>query len=156
MREALVWIFLVIHGAAFLGAAAEDHKWKQVHRFFWWIALGAGLAALCLRQDRPWEYFGGLFFFGLLQYGLFSKAYGLADCHAFFCAVIPLAAFGGKMEEYLMLALTAFGALAAVQVIRRNVNERGNLREPVAFVPYVAFAYGITLALLVFREWGVQ
>lgn len=55
-----------------------------------------------------------------------------------------------------MLALTAFGALAAVQVIRRNVNERGNLREPVAFVPYVAFAYGIVLALLAFRERGIQ
>lgn len=139
-----------------MGAAAEDRKWKRVHRFFWRIALLAGLGALCLRQNQPWEYFGGLFFFGLLQYGLFSKAYGLADCHAFFCASVALAAFGGEMEEYLMLAATAFGVLAGVQVLRRNVNERGNLREPVAFVPYVAFAYGIVLALLVFRGKGIQ
>ena len=109
------------------------------------------MAALGLRQEQPWMYLGDLAFFGIIQYGVFSKVYGRADCHAFFCGSIALAAMGGGLKEYLLMALVAFGILAGVQTVKRNVDRKGNLREAVAFVPYIVLAYGISLLWLAFR-----
>lgn len=156
MRNVLTAILLAAHGMALTRAAMEDHRWKRVRRFHWWIAGVAGVTAAGMRQNvslgRLWE----LALFGMMQYCLFVRAYGKADCHAFFCCGIGLAVLGGGMEEHLLMALTAFGILAGVQVTRRNVDGRGNLRKPVAFVPYVALAYFVCLSLLALRNLGIQ
>jgi hypothetical protein len=39
----------------------------------------------------------------------------------------------------------AFGALAALQLLRRNIDKRGNLKQPVAFLPYISASFALLL-----------
>lgn len=125
-----------------------DLQYKKVRRYVWWIALLAGVVLHLANAVWGMEKVGiflELIVFAVFQYALFSRLYGLADCHAFVCCSVVLGAYGGRMTEYLLHMLFAMCLLAGVQLGRKNVNRQGNLVQPVAFVPYIAVGFYLTL-----------
>lgn len=126
----------------FLAAALMDYCTCQVYRLFWWIAL-CGDALLWISRAETIGYSGlpELIIFCLLQQFFFSKMYGRADCHGFCIAAITLFCLGGELWDYLMLMLYAFLLLFVVQAFRRNINKQGNLKQPVAFIPYLTTVF---------------
>ena len=116
-----------------------------VYRFWWWmfglVAVGMmicswqpGDCPTCV-QMKEW----GLFC--VLQYLLFARMYGRADCHGFACFSFLLLRKGGRMEQMLVLMLLSICFLGLVQLVKRNVNRKGNLKRPVPFLPYMTFAF---------------
>lgn len=141
MRQICLLIFYLAFGKAVI----MDRKTRSVYRFLWWIAGGAGamllLSSGALTVREAPERIGGLLLFAMLQFTLFSRMYGLADCYAFTCCSMVLCSLGGGIREYLLQMLLAILLLGIVQLFRKNVNRRGNLREPVAFLPYIAASF---------------
>ena len=119
-----------------------DYRTCEVYRLFWWIALCGDVMLWISRADAI-DYSGlpELLFFCLLQQFFFSKMYGRADCHGFCVAAITMFFLGCTLWDYLMLMLCAFVLLFVVQVFRRNINKQGNLKQPVAFIPYLTFVF---------------
>lgn len=118
-------------------ACITDCKVCEVYRFVWWIAGGCGV--FCLQQNK--ENIPELVFFCLLQEIFFCWFYGRADCHAFvICAMVQFG-MGMGLREYLIHMLLAFGGLAVIQLFRNNINGKGNLKQPVAFLPYITVSF---------------
>lgn len=144
--------------AALSHAAAMDRKYQRVRRGIWLWAGAAAVFLFAVRADeRLGEYLGaipGILCFILLQFLVFAKLYGLADCFAFSCCGILIGAFGGGLRECLFHMLLSTGFLGAVQFCRGNVNRSGNLREPKAFIPYIAAALPVIVLWLFRRELG--
>lgn len=142
-------ILLVGIALAFFGrACAEDARCRLVHRYLWLFVAGAGVLLLFLRHGLSWHGFWDLFCFAALQYLLFARMYGLADCHAFSSSAILLAAYGGTILIFLIHMLLTVAFLGAVQLARGNVNRHGNLHRPVAMLPYVFSAFLVVWVLL--------
>ncbi len=151
---------LVLFFAAALGhAAAMDRKYQRVRRGIWlWTGAAAAFLFVVRADERLEEYSGaipGILCFILLQFTLFAKLYGLADCFAFSCCGIFIGAFGGGLRECLLHMLLSTGILGTVQFCRGNVNRSGNLKEPKAFIPYIAVALPVIVLWLARRELGV-
>lgn len=141
-------------GGSFAGtlcaACISDCVFQQVYHFVWWLAGGAGICLLFLRL--PWQMLDiwGIFLFFLLQQGLFARWYGRADCHAFCVCALVQRTFGLSFAGYLVHMLLAFGILIIVQGFRRNISHRGNLKSPVAFLPYIVFSFYLNTFLNIF------
>lgn len=147
-----------VFAAALSHAAAMDRKYQRVRRGIWLWAGAAAVSLFVIRAEgRPEEYSGaipGILCFILLQFFLFAKLYGLADCFAFSCCSVFIGAFGGELREFLLHMLLSTGILGFVQFCRGNVNRFGNLKEPKAFIPYIAAALPVIVLWLVRRELG--
>lgn len=125
-----------------LFACITDCRTCQVYNFTWWISGTAALLLLATgEKSMDVECAAELGFFMLLQLKLFSKMYGRADCYAFCVCALAEAAAGLGLAGYLVHMLTAFCLLAVIQGIRRNVDRRGNLKQPVPFLPYITLAF---------------
>ena len=135
-------------------AAVEDSRTKLVKRYYWWIAGGAGLCLLLVRGGISWFALQDLAIYMLLQFVLFSKFYGRADCHGFNCCAITLAAYGGNLYAFLWHMLLTFAGLAVIQLCRKNVNSKGNLKVPVALIPYLTGTFVICLWFLLWERMG--
>ena len=135
-------IFWVILALCLLFACVTDCRTCQVYNFTWWISgTAAGLLWLMGRQWTDREGITGLLIFILLQLLLFSKMYGRADCYGFCVCAVAEAAVGMRLVGFLTHMALAFGILALVQGARHNINNRGNLRRPVPFLPYITLAF---------------
>ena len=139
-------VLMCIIAACLLAAAVMDVETHMVYDYVWWIGWGAAVALLCLARSEQKVATGDVVWikrliellnFIWLQELLFARMYGRADCHAFVVCAITGSAFGMGMKEYLLLMLFAFVLLAVVQLIRGNVGRDGNLKAPVAFLPYI-------------------
>lgn len=139
-------------------ACVTDCQSCQVFAFTWWGAGAVG--GILLFQSLAGEHGGmqlltaanssrlaSLFLYILLQESFFSRYYGRADCHAFVACAIAECALGMGMPEYLLHMTLAFGGLAMVQGFRGNINSRGNLKQPVAFLPYITISFWVLLFL---------
>lgn len=125
-----------------LFACVTDRRTRQVYNFTWWIAGTAALILLILNRDRiTMERVWGLGVFTVLQCGFFSKMYGRADCYAFSVCAAAAASRGIGLAGFLAHMLLAFGLLAVVQGICRNIDKSGNLKQPVPFLPYITLAF---------------
>ena len=51
------------------------------------------------------------------------------------------------MFGYLMHMMLAVLALFIVQLPKRNIAKNGNLKQPVAFLPYISLAFGLNIVL---------
>lgn len=143
--------------ACLLQATVEDCRNKKVHRVIWWRAGAVGLGLIAVSAISPEKLPGGMspegygaiafdiLSFALLQRFLFSKMYGMADVYAFTCCSLAWASLGGGLREYLFHMLVSILLLGIVQLFRRNIASDGNLREPVAFMPYISMAFLICL-----------
>ena len=142
-------LFCIVAGGL-VTACATDIAICQVHNFVWW---GTGMAGSCmlfesLRNERQSEVFGkliSLLLFILIQQLLFSRLYGRADCYAFSnCAIVEYAQ-GYGFRDCLFHMLLAVILLAIVQMLQKNMNRKGNLKKPVAFLPYITFSFWLKL-----------
>lgn len=116
-----------------------DMQTKTVHDFLHFIAGLSGI--ILLVGDCPKkEYLTGCILFVILQMLVFSKMYGLADCYLFSVCSLFIAAGGHGIEYCLLHMLLAICLLAVVQIKMHNINKKGNLKQAVAFVPYIAIA----------------
>ena len=135
-----------------LRAAAQDLRCRMVRRYLWWVAGGAGWILFLMKRGVDLRGFAVLAGCWVLQYLLFARFYGRADSHAFFCCAILLTAYGGGITEHLWHALLTFCFLGIVQILRKNVNDKGNLKVPVAFVPYVVSGFYPCFVMLVLKK----
>ena len=148
---------LSVFGGTLIFACVTDIQCCEVFRFIWWVALGAAGLLLVWGHVAQWNGKGEMQLWGVLCYILlqelfFCRMYGRADCHAFGVCALVYCAFGGGFRECLIQMLLAFGALALVQLFRRNINRSGNLKHPVAFLPYITFAVWVNLMLIFSRK----
>lgn len=132
-----------------LYGCATDIKSQRVYNFTWWFGgLAAGgllWESLCTGQPAAvlWHLTGYM----ALQIGLFSRMYGRADCYAFCVCAIAEASLGMGFPDYLVLMLLALLLLFPVQLWRHNIAKNGNLRQPVAFLPYISLAFGLHMMM---------
>jgi hypothetical protein len=134
-----------------LFACITDGLRCQVFRFVWWLsAVASGLLYIVHAGGSGddhviWTFWVEFLIYSLLQELFFSRFYGRADCHAFVLCALVGSLYGMTMREYLIHMLVSFGLLAIVQGLRRNISRKGNLKQPVAFLPYITIAFWIIL-----------
>lgn len=137
--ETVFWLMLLSALAAcMLAACVMDLESCMVYNYVWWTGgIAAGILMGSGVKEIPWE----LILFILLQELFFCRMYGRADCHAFSVCAMVEAAWGMNMQVYLIHMLLAFVLLAVVQGIGRNIGRNGNLKQPVAFLPYITLSF---------------
>ena len=70
-------------------------------------------------------------------------AYGLANP-----VLLIFAAYGGGMFLYLCHMLISVFLMGIVQAFRKNIGKNGNLKKPVAFIPYISKAFLVCLLVM--------
>jgi hypothetical protein len=109
----------------------------EIYDFNAFLVGGMGILRLaCMRPSI--ESLVHLAIFTVLQMFFFSRMYGKGDVLAWIVCAIYITIGGHGLYAYFLHMLSAVILLAIVQLFRRNVNRRGNLRRPVAFLPYIA------------------
>jgi len=130
------WMYGVL-AAYLVTASITDIQTQAVHDFLHLAGCVGG--GILLVWNRPgWALLGEAAFFIAIQMLLFRRMYGIADCLAFSVCTLYMAASGKGMMAYVLHMGATFLLLAAVQAGRGNINWRGNLKEPVAMIPYIA------------------
>ncbi len=136
-----------------LVAAIMDWETREVYNMIWMVAIAIWcvclFAQMCGEKDAVTVdgRLAEVIIFALLQQFFFCRFYGRADCHAFCCSAMFLSLQGKGIVYYLLHMLIALGSLAIVQLLEKNINRKGNLKEPVAFVPYIAIAFVLVVLL---------
>ncbi len=138
--RAVLWGLL---WCSLLYGCITDLKSQRVYNFTWWFGglAAGGLLWGSLSAGSPPAVLCHLAAYMALQLGLFSHMYGRADCYAFCVCAIAEASFGMGFPDYLALMLLALLLLFPVQLVKRNIARDGNLRTPVAFLPYISAAF---------------
>ena len=136
----------LLFGGCLLYACVTDIRTCEVYNFTWWLAGAAAIGRFLLRGGVDATVLPELVFFCMVQLLCFTRLYGKADCYAFCVCAAALASEGGGLLEFVLQMALAFCMLAFVQLLRRNIDRRGNLKQPVPFVPYIALSF----VLLVF------
>ncbi len=134
-----------------LVACITDLRYYMVHNFIWWMSGTAAVAmalregVLSYKEESFFENMISVILFLILQLCFFSKLYGRADCYAF--CVCGLAFLGLNMHIYhcLMHMLVAYFILFVIQLLRKNIGKSGNLKVPIAFLPYITASFLIIL-----------
>ena len=149
-------VVIAISLGCFIFAVFSDLAMQRVYRFCWYGVYGGcgilGILKYISTNVSAGEVCGNylcdLFLFAFIQFVWFERFYGRADCHGFFAGACILALFDGSFWDYVMQMAYAFGILLVIQLFRKNVNRRGNLKRTVAFLPYVAAGLLLRLAVL--------
>ena len=137
---AVLWVIL---WCSLLYGCITDIKSQKVYNFTWWFGglAAGGLLWRSLCAELSVAALWSLIVYMALQFGLFAHMYGRADCYAFCVCAIAEASMGMVFSDYLILMLLALGLLFPVQLLRRNIAGNGNLKQPVAFLPYISLAF---------------
>ncbi len=138
-------VFWIVLWCSLLYGCATDLKNKAVYNFTWWFGglAAGGLLWRSLLPGRPVTVLWYLGVYMAIQLGLFSRLYGKADCYAFCVCAIAEASLGMTLFDYLILTLLAVFLLFPIQLYRRNIAKNGNLKRPVAFLPYITTAFAV-------------
>lgn len=136
-------LLLAVVAGCLLLACITDCRTCEVYQFTWWIAGIAGMIWLFISVAET--DLCSLLFYCLLQELLFCKFYGKADSHAFVVCALVLYGMGGGFLDCILHMLSAFCCLTVVQILRHNVNRKGNLKRAVAFLPYITVSFWINL-----------
>lgn len=123
-----------------LAAAYSDSQIQQVYDFFFYVALVSAVMMLALQGVALSECIWDIVFFSLMQGILFRRMYGKADCMWFIGCSVFFAAYGMKIFDFLILMSVSFFLLFVIQLAKKNLNNKGNLKEPVALLPYITAA----------------
>lgn len=131
-------------GGCLLLASVTDIVLCQVYDFTWWFALTAVLVSLQgISEESVWS----LAFFFLLQFAVFGRLYGRADCYGFCVCAAAEAVMGMELSGFLVQMFLAWLLLFFVQAAHRNIDRKGNLKQPVPFLPYITAAFWLTIVL---------
>lgn len=144
-------IYGSIYFATIIFTALCDFYTTEVYDWSWGIAGVTGIGILFYRGTAR-EVFFQLLIFIALQALLFRKFYGGADCMAFSVSAIYLCSREKGIYDYLVVMLLTFAVLAVVQLIKNNINRKGNLKKPVALIPYIA----VVMLFMEVKEWFTQ
>lgn len=123
-------------------AAIADYQTQLVHDFLHVIGLLAGVV-LYANQQPEWPVVKGLLLFVGIQLLIFKRMYGTADCFTFIVCAVFMACSNHGLLTYLWHMGATIILLGVIQGFRRNINKRGNLKAPVALVPYIAITVWI-------------
>ncbi len=137
-------ILTSIFFSCLLFATIMDIEFHMIYDYVWWVAGGVAIFSCCFAEPGP-EKIIELLLFALLQEFFFAKMYGRADCHAFVVCAVFETGLGRGMREYLVHMLISFLVLAVVQLAKGNVGHGGNLKTPVAFLPYVTLGCWLSI-----------
>lgn len=129
--------FYGILAAYLLTASMTDIQNKKVYDFQALVGFLGGVI-FCFYTKPGWLVLRAFLAFLMIQLLVFRKMYGLGDCIAFTVCAIYMAAAGRDMITYLLHMGAAFLVLLIVQLLRHNVNAQGNLKKPVALLPYIS------------------
>lgn len=132
-----IWVIYVTLAVYLTVCTVTDRQTCKVYDCLQLPAAAAG-AALCLVRHVPASGGAALVCFALLQYFLFMRLYGRGDGMAFQICSLYIIGAGGGLETLLLHMAAAFSLLGAVQLVRGNINGKGNLKIPVPFLPYIA------------------
>lgn len=135
----------LLFGGCLLYACVTDVRTYEVYNFTWWVAGAAVAGRFLLQGGIDVRVLLELVFFCMVQLFGFTKLYGRADGYAFCSCAAALASEGGGLAEFVLQMALAFGMLACVQLLRRNIDRRGNLKQPVPFLPYIALSFVLLL-----------
>lgn len=143
-----------------LAACIMDIRKQLVYNFVWWsggLAAG-GLLWQYLENSistQPsavlWELLVELSLFLFIQLFWFDRFYGKADCYGFCVCAVAEASLGKGLYAYLVLMLASLLLLFCVQLTRGNMNKKGNLKQPVAFLPYIVCAFGMMMYIYTYK-----
>lgn len=139
---AALWVIL---WCSLLYGCITDMKSRMVYNFTWWLGglAAGGLLWKSLWEGLPEAVLWNLSVFMTVQLVLFCRMYGRADCYAFCVCAIAEASLGMRLSDYLVHILLALSLLFPVQLLKRNIAKNGNLKQPVAFLPYIILAFGL-------------
>ncbi len=116
-----------------------DCEIKKVHDLMAYVAAIAGFLLLLFTSETRGS-LAELGIFLVLQKLLFARLIGEADCIAFGICAMYMTATGGGIMRYLFHMLLTVVICGIVQLFKRNINNKGNMKQPVAFTPYIAVA----------------
>jgi len=131
-----VWISICLLGIYFAVASVTDTLIFQVYDVLQYVGvLGGGI---WIWYYNPTVEKGiALLLFVLMQYGVFMRMYGKADGMGYCVCSLYLAGTGLGLEGFLYQMLTGFLLLTLVQLFRRNISIKGQLKQPQALFPYI-------------------
>lgn len=130
----------LLFAGCILTATISDARTGRVYRFLWWIAKGCAFLRM-LAGDVGIGLWLELLVYLILQEVLFARFYGRADVRAFQAFAMDLAARGFGIRYALYHMFFAFFLLTLVQVFRKNIDRSGNLKRPVAFIPFITIGF---------------
>ncbi len=122
--------------AYLLVAAIQDDQTYEVYDFLHILAVPTGVIFIVISPSG--EKIISLAIFAVIQIGIFMRMYGAGDGLVFLVCAVYESRFGKGLSTYLLHMAAVFVVLLVVQGIRRNINKKGNLKKPVALVPYIA------------------
>lgn len=156
-------LFLAMFAGCLLFACITDSKRCVVFQFTWWmaavvlgiwfvekIAQNDGIIRIIERDNPVTLKLCELLVYILLQEYFFSRMYGKADCHGFALCAVAEYLCGINMSGYVYHMAIAFGMLGAVQLVKGNVNCKGNLKCSVPFLPYITVSFWVLLYIAFF------
>ena len=117
-----------------------DYKTKYVYNFTHYILVTV-FSVVLLTRDVPTRIILELFIYLAIQYFLFMKLYGRGDGIVFIVCALFFAINGKGMVTFLHHMLYTFLILGVVQGIKGNIAGNGELKKPVALVPYIAASF---------------
>lgn len=135
--ESIFWTSLVL-------AAYCDYLTKEIYDVV--FIPGGAVCAIAICEGKT-ELLGDLLIFcgvQILFYVIVNKVlhetYGGADTIVLCLCAAYGSTKGNGLIENTVVMLLMFTCLVIVQAIKKNINQKGSLKEPVALVPYIAFA----------------
>lgn len=136
-------LMFCVTGGCLLFASVTDHAICQVYQFTWWPVLIVVLPEVWkVRRDAAVP----LLLFLFLQFAVFGRMYGRADCYGFCVCAAVEAVRGEKLAGYMLHMLLAWLLLLFVQIVRGNVGRDGKLKKPVPFLPYITASFWLVMA----------
>lgn len=137
----------IVFNGCVIYACISDWRTKSVYRFVWWVAKVCATAQMIFIGTGGYLLAECILFI-LIQELIFRKLYGASDVHAFeaFAWMLCSKGYGIRYDLYHMYL--SFLLLTIIQLLRKNMNSKGNLYKPVAFIPYISMGYYILIFLL--------
>lgn len=122
--------------AYLLIASVQDFQTYEVYDFLHCIMFVLGIVLII--WIIPSGKMGSFLLYVLVQKFLFMRMYGAADGFVFLVCALFESVFGEGMLTFLQHMALTYLVLGVIQGWRKNIDRKGNLKQPVAFVPYIA------------------
>lgn len=143
-KDTVVWWIYGILAVYLIVCSVMDTVLEMVCDFFHYIGLLGGWIFLIHSVPAPAQ-MGSLLLFVGIQWVIFRKMYGPADMVAFVICAMYLTAEGRTLQSYLMHMAVTFLLLGVVQGYKRNISSKGDLKCPVALLPYITVGFFVII-----------
>lgn len=138
-------IFLSLYSACI-----TDIQWHFAYNYIWYIIVGLCVVQ-CILNGSNLQINDELFWLIIYlaaQLKLFAPMYGRADGYCFGCCGLIMYTLNAGLDNYVRHYIYTFVLLTVVQLLRRNINNRGNLINEVPLIPYITLALFLEITRL--------